>query len=438
MDYSAAEGALARRRSAYATALMSALFFGLGVSVPFLPGWLQAERGLSAPQIAVVLATGQMLRLLVGPVLGAWADGFADRRTPARLLAVVGLACYGVFAFTTSWLGLVALAVCGASALAALTPLFEGSALRAANSGGWPFGIARSIGSSAFIAGNLVCGWSVGRWGEPLVMMWLVASLAVLCLVSWRSPPLEPPGAGGRTSLRARLGGWRVLARRPRLLLALAAAGPIQASHGFFYGFATITWEKQGLEAGLIGALWGFGTLIEVGFFLALSRVERRVAPEWLVLAGGLAAMVRWTAYAFAPPLAWLWPLQGLHALTFAASHLGAMRIVYEEAPQEASGFAGAIYAAVAGGTLLGLSTVGSGWLEQRFGAAGYGAMAILAACGFAATVVLVVSRRWGLGPASAPRAIAAPLGAEAEPRAAEPESTSTEQAKAGPIRRAR
>jgi PPP family 3-phenylpropionic acid transporter len=191
------------------------------------------------------------------------------------------------------------------------------------------------------------------------------------------------------------------------------------------------------LEAGLIGALWGFGTLIEVGFFLALSRVERRVAPEWLVLAGGLAAMVRWTAYAFAPPLAWLWPLQGLHALTFAASHLGAMRIVYEEAPQEASGFAGAIYAAVAGGTLLGLSTVGSGWLEQRFGAAGYGAMAILAACGFAATVVLVVSRRSGLGPASAPRAIAAPLGAEAEPRAAELESTPTEQAKAEPIRRA-
>lgn len=393
---------LARLRSAYATALMSALFFGLGISVPFLPGWLQAERPFSPPQIAVVLATGQMLRLAVGPVLGAWADGFLDRRTPARILCCVAIASYGLFAFTTSWIGMVALAVCGASALAVLTPLFEGAALRAANVGGWPFGIARSIGSSAYIAGNLLCGWSVGRWGQAPVMLLLLASLAVMTVVCWRAPPLEPTTVAAK-GLKARLGGWRVLAQRPRLLLALAAAGPIQASHGFLYGFGTITWEKQGVPAGLIGGLWAFGTAVEVLFFLALSRNDRRISPEWLVFVGGLAAIVRWSGLALAPPLGWLWLLQGLHALTFAAAHLGAMRIVYEEAPEEASGFAGAIYAAVAGGTLLGLATVGAGWLEPQFGSYGYLAMAALAGCGFFATIWLISTTRKAAGHAMPP-----------------------------------
>lgn len=385
---------LQQRRSLHATALMAALFFCIGVSVPFLPRWLEAERGLSGLEIAGVLAAAQLLRLLVGPVLGAWADGFQDRRTPPRLLSLVALASYSAFAFTPGWLGLVALGFCGASAVAALTPLLEGPALRAAGLGGWPFGISRSLGSGAFILGNLACGYHIQASGPGVAIWWLIAGLAVTALLAWVVEPLEASVAQQGVKLRTRLGAWRLLWRRPRLILALAAAGPIQASHGFFYGFATITWRGQGIDPSVIGALWGFGTLIEIGFFLLLARVERRVWPEWLVLVGGVGAVVRWAAFATAPPLAWLWPLQTLHALTFAATHLGAMRIVYEEAPEEAAGLAGSVYAAVAGGTLLGVVMLASGWLYDRVGAGGYLAMAGLSALGVIFTLRLIGTAR--------------------------------------------
>lgn len=384
------------RRSLHATALMAALFFSLGVSVPYLARWLQAERGLSGPEIAAVLASAQLLRLLVGPVLGAWADGFADRRTAPRLLSFAALLSYLLFAVTPGWLGLMALAFCGASAVSALTPLFEGAALRAAGQGGLAFGVSRSIGSGCYILGNLLCGYHIKASGPGVALWWLVGGLLATGILTWLLQPLGAASApsGGSSSLQVRLAAFRVMVKRPRVLLALAAAGPIQASHGFFYGFATITWRQQGIDPAVIGFLWGFGTLIEVGFFLALARVERRVWPEWLVLAGGVASVLRWAMLASAPSLAWLWAVQGLHALTFAATHLGAMRIVYEETPPETAGVAGAVYAAVAGGTLLGAVTLASGALHDRFGAGGYLAMAILAGLGVLVTLRLIATSR--------------------------------------------
>jgi len=406
------DAALQRRRSLHATALMSALFFCVGVSVPFLPRWLEAERSLNGPEIAAILASAQLFRLIVGPVLGAWADGFADRRIPPRLLSLLALASYLLFAVTPNWLGLVALGFCGASAVAALTPLFEGAALRAAGLGGWPFGIARSIGSGAFILGNVACGYHIKVSGAGVAIWWLIGGLAVTALLAWLAEPLEARALQQSGKLQARLGAWRLLWARPRLLLALAAAGPIQAAHGFFYGFATITWREQGIEPSIIGLLWGFGTLVEVGFFLTLARIERRLWPEWLVLAGGLAAILRWAAFALAPSLPWLWPLQGLHALTFAATHLGAMRIVYEEAPEEAAGLAGAVYAAVAGGSLLGVVTLLSGWLHDQLGAGGYGIMAGLSAIGVGFTLRLMgTARSRRLPPLRLPRLRPPPLG---------------------------
>lgn len=378
-----------RTRSLFATLLMAALFFSFGAGIPFLPRWLEAERGLDGPQIALVMAASQLLRLVVGPLLGAWVDGFADRRTPVRLLASFALASYVAFAFTPGWLGLAALAFCGASATAALTPLLEGAALLSAKNGGWPFGLSRSLGSAAFIAANLAAGAHIGAAGPGVAVWWLVAGVALTCTLAWAAPSLEAPAAAPAAPWRARLEAGRALLASPRLVLALAAAGPIQASHAFFYGFATIAWREQGIPAPVVGALWGFGTFIEILFFLSLIRFERRIAPEHLVVLGAASAVLRWSVFALAPPLGWLWLLQGLHAFTFAAAHLGAMRIVYEEAPPGAAGFAGALYGAVSGGTFMGLSMLGSGWLYQQFGAAGYAGMAALAGIGLAVALRL-------------------------------------------------
>jgi PPP family 3-phenylpropionic acid transporter len=104
--------------------------------------------------------------------------------------------------------------------------------------------------------------------------------------------------------------------------------------------------------------------------------------------AGG--AVARWLAMGFAPLGLVLWPLQALHALSFAAAHVGAMRLLYREAPEHSAAMAQTLYAALSAGLLMGGSTLLSGYLYDLVGARGYWAMAVMAAAGGALALLLI------------------------------------------------
>jgi PPP family 3-phenylpropionic acid transporter len=97
---------------------------------------------------------------------------------------------------------------------------------------------------------------------------------------------------------------------------------------------------------------------------------------------------------AFAPLGPALWTLQALHAFTFAATHVGAMRVIQREAPEEVAGLAQTLYAALGGGLILGLATLSAGGLYDSVGAAGYGAMAAMAAVGGALILPVALAAR--------------------------------------------
>ena len=69
-------------------------------------------------------------------------------------------------------------------------------------------------------------------------------------------------------------------------MLAVGSIGLIQASHGFYYGFSTLLWRRQGLPDNLIGLLWGFGVGAEVLFMWFLEPWRRRVGPARLAMVG--------------------------------------------------------------------------------------------------------------------------------------------------------
>jgi PPP family 3-phenylpropionic acid transporter len=105
-------------------------------------------------------------------------------------------------------------------------------------------------------------------------------------------------------------------------------------------------------------------------------------------MAGAAGAAVRWGAMAFDPPAALLPLLQCLHALSFGATHLGALGCVARAAPAEFGATAQG-YLAVALGLLMAAAMGVSGLLYAYSGGLAYGAMALAAAagglCGFAA-----------------------------------------------------
>jgi PPP family 3-phenylpropionic acid transporter len=84
---------------------------------------------------------------------------------------------------------------------------------------------------------------------------------------------------------------------------------------------------------------------------------------------------------AFDPPAILLPQLQCLHALSFGASHLGALGFIARTIPPKLGATAQG-YLAVALGLAMAASMALAGVLYTRWGGLAYGAMALLAAAG--------------------------------------------------------
>jgi PPP family 3-phenylpropionic acid transporter len=386
--------ALLSSPSVRVTLVMIALFGLNGVAMPFIPKFLEDLRGLNGFQVAAVMSSFQVLRIVVGLPMAAWADGFSDRRTPMRLMALGCVLAFVALLFVRGFPALLAAGFLALALYTSISPLIEAAALRAARDGGLAFGLSRGLGSFSYVFANIAGGALVSRFtalaAPALCLFGAIGVLAATAALKPSPAPKDAPARGFRQRLIAAL----ALCRRPRFALALTATGLIQASHGFYYGLSTLAWTRQGIDPGTIGWLWGVAVLFEVCLLASLRYLERLGAPEAFVLIGGAGAVLRWTSLAFAPPLALLWPLQMLHAATFTCTHIGALRIVERETPPELAGSGMTLYAMLAAGTPLGLATLASGALFDRYGASGYLAMSGVAGLGLVAALAMLSMRR--------------------------------------------
>lgn len=372
-------------------ALHYVLLFGVtGVSLPFAGLWLKSL-GLDGAEIGTLLAVPMLARFLTGPMIAVWADGFATRRAPIAILGWVAVAGYGAAGLVEGYVLWTLCWFVAATATSAIVPLIDVLSLRIARREGFSFSVPRGFGSAAFVLANLAMGALLIRLPVAAVIVWIVAGSALMALYAQFGLPAEVVSAAGRASGRNRFLGLGRLLGDPVFMAALLAIGAVQASHGFYYGFSAILWTQQGLSTGLVGALWAGSVIVEIGFMWWLDPWRRRLGiGPWPMLAVGVGAgVLRWTVLAFSPSLALLWPLQGLHALTFAATYLAGVEIVERLAPEDAQTAAQTLSSTVSAGVLIGIATVLSGPLYDSYGAGGYLAMAGLAALGGVAALSL-------------------------------------------------
>lgn len=362
------------------------LFAANGVSLPFAGLWLRAQ-GLSGAEIGAILAAPMLGRLVTGPLLAVWADGFRRRRTSIGVLGLVAAAGYGAAGLVE---GAAAWMLCwfvAASAAAALIPLGDVLTLRVARREGFAFAVPRGFGSAAFVLANVVMGWLLVRGPVDLVIVWSVVACVLIGVVGLTLLPAEPVGEGAPLRRRDRFRGLGRLVADPVFMTAAVAIGAIQAAHAFYYGFSAILWKAQGIAESLTGLLWAFAVVVEIGFLWGIDPWRRRigVGPWSLLMIGGAAAAVRWTAMAFAPPLWALWPLQALHALSFAATYLAGVEIIERLSPPESHTAAQTLNSMLAAGVLIGLATLASGPIYDAWGSLGYLVMTAMALAGLAA-----------------------------------------------------
>jgi MFS transporter, PPP family, 3-phenylpropionic acid transporter len=125
--------------------------------------------------------------------------------------------------------------------------------------------------------------------------------------------------------------------------------------------------------------------------------VTRRISPAILLALAGASGAIKWTVMAFQPPLFVLFPLQILHAGTFAAAHLGAMQFILRAVPPGLAATGQAVYASITYGVVMAGAQYLSGQLFHGYGALGYLAMSAFGAMSLLLSLWLLRVWRGGL-----------------------------------------
>jgi PPP family 3-phenylpropionic acid transporter len=371
-----------------------AIFIGTGVSSPYLPVWF-AHHGMSGARIGLILSLPMLARAFTAPLLAVWADSFRLRRTALLILSLFVAVAYGLMVLPAGFAWWTVVWFAASSAYSTLPPLADVLVLRRAKLDGFNFGWPRGIGSAAFIVGNLGMGAILTRGSPEIVLVWMIAAIAVTAVAARFLLPPDPVHEEGHTaSLADRMSGLGGLLRDPVFMTAVVSAGLIQSAHAFYYGFSTLAWKRQGIGTDMTGVLWATGVTAEIGFMWFLEPWRRRVGPRNLLMLGGVAAVVRWSALAFSPPLWALFPLQILHALSYAATFFASLLLVEQLSTPRNASAAQALNSALSGGVLSGFATMASGPLFDRYGALGYLLMSAMSAVGLVGAMRLYGLRR--------------------------------------------
>jgi PPP family 3-phenylpropionic acid transporter len=360
----------------------AALFAFTGIQMPYLPAWL-AAKDIDARQIGVVLAVPMLLRVVAVP----FATRLIDRRFAAKaaltLAAALSAAGYAVMGTASGFLAIAIAYAAISMVYSPVLPLADSYGLRGLNARGLAYGPVRLWGSVAFIFANMAGGVFLAVLGAAHLVWVLTAAMAVIVGAALLLPS-EPTGNAEKKPAAGGL--WR----SGLFVTVVVGASLIQASHAVMYGFATLQWSARGLDGTAIGLLWAIGVVAEILLFAVSARITARIGASGMILIGALGAMLRWTAMALDPPAVLLPVLQCLHALSFGATHLGAMQALARLAERSGGAPAQGDFSALQGVTFAAAMGL-SGLLVERFGSYAYLAMSLVAASGF---VIAFAGRR--------------------------------------------
>ena len=287
----------------------------IGVFSPYATLYF-ADRGMSAPQIALLMALMQVLRIF-GPAAWGWIADHTQKR--ALVLQVTALAsalmfCGLFFGRNFTHFLLVMLAV--STFTSALAPVSEALMLSEMRGNMAHYGRLRLWGSVGFIAAVSLAGYLLDWYGIgmfPWVGLVLLAAVFGVSLGLRESPPAAVAHAAPSV--------WTLLRRR-EVIAFFVSTFLMLAAHAALYVFYSLYLEQIGFSTGVIGMMWALGVLAEIVFFYYQAPIFARFGVQRLMLASLLLAALRFAMIGtLAHSLVALLFAQILHAATFGIHH---------------------------------------------------------------------------------------------------------------------
>ncbi len=343
----------------------AALFAAFGTEAPFFPAFM-AAKGLQPGEIGVLLSAGTVVRLSVGPFLGA----AADRSGPRRMLAIAApcAAMLGLgYLVGASFAAFLIVALVHSASLAALNPLLDTLALDAIRrEASFRYGWVRGIGSAAFVLATLASGFVVGAFGLASV---IVVSSVFFAFVA---VPLAGIAEGVEQAIApaSPWAGFSALFAIPIFRCILLVAGLVIGSQAMSDTFAVIHWRAAGVSSAITGLLWAEAVASEMLVFLVIGPwLLARFGPARCTVGSALSGVLQWGALASTTAPALLCLSQPLHGFTFALTHLACMQVIGEAIPPERLATAQTLYGTLSLGVASAVLTFLSGEVWGTLGA---------------------------------------------------------------------
>lgn len=363
--------------------LFATQFFALGAAMPFVPVAL-ANGGLSPEWVGLVLAMGTVVRLMVGLFSARIGERIGTRSVLVIGSMGAGLTLPGLALVDGVFLLLLVQVVHGI-AVAPIVPLSDAAAVAEMRRRPFDYGRVRAWGSVAFIVGAVIAGQGVA-WAGPVAALTL-AGVALLA-TSLVARGVDP-GLVGRWAAPVSIWAPLWVVGFPRLLICSAL---IQGSHAMYYGFSALHWREAGLSHGLIGALWAWGVLAEVLLFFYGRRVADWLGSRGLIIVAAICGMVRWSVAGITTDVGALFLIQTLHAATFGAMHLAAIRAM-ATLPSNLGAHAQSLHSALGVGLASGMLMLAAGPLYAALNGHAFLIMAAICCLGLMAAVGLPSTR---------------------------------------------
>ncbi|MDX1388788.1 MAG: MFS transporter [Acidobacteriota bacterium] len=349
-------------------AVYYASHFGhLGMVLPFLPPWL-LSLGLAPASIGFLLALVPLSKLAAPWIWG----GLADRSGRRRGLLVVSTAAAAVaFYALGGQRNLAALvvvmgvyAVCFAPGI----PFIEATALEQAEARRFAYGKTRLWGSLAFAAVSAAYGIVADHLTTSVFFPMGAAVLAFGAVAAFFLPASHRAGEHEVRAPGADLGATAPSEPRFGTIRLLLACALMQASHGAYYTFYSIHLDELGYSSTAVGLFWAFAVVCEVLLLMRIDGVVDRLGTGATLRISLVAAAVRWVVIGSVSDPLWLGLAQSLHALTYAAFHVAALREVYRRFGAANRTKGQTIYSGATYGLGFFVGTLGAGILAELIG----------------------------------------------------------------------
>ncbi|HEX9627357.1 MAG TPA: MFS transporter [Acidiferrobacterales bacterium] len=363
-------------------------FATLGVLVPYWGLYLQSL-GFTPVDIGQLIAL-LMLSRIVAPIVWAWvADHRGQRMRMVRLTSAATLLCFAGAFFGTGFWWLAAVMLAFSFFWHASLPILEVTVLNHTATRPGAYGRVRLWGSIGFIVSVLVLGAIIDLGGP----WWVLPSLLLFMTGIWAfSLALPEPRVAAPAG---HLGPFLKAVLRPEVFGFLLACLLMQLSHGPYYTFYSIYLESHGYSKTLIGALWAFAVVCEIGVFLGMQRLLVRWALRPVLLASFFLAALRWAMIGLFPQHLWLLIVaQSLHAASFGAFHATAVQMVHRFFTGRHQNRGQAVYGSASFGIGGALGSLYSGYTWETLGAgASFGIAAAAAAAAWVVAWLLIRPR---------------------------------------------